>query len=186
MRRRGGVERAGRLDWYATVFELIDMRSFSNLWFWIALAVLWSSASHWVLGVPYDLVLRARRNGGQAERDLEDIARVNVNRLLYIGRVSGPWLVGIIFFLLSMLATTGFVYRVEFAQALFLLAAPMSAVAVLSAATARRIEREQAHGPLLRKRLARCRLYTQMIGMLSIFVTALWGMYQNLSLGVLG
>jgi len=186
MGRARGERGVGRLDWYTTVFELIDMRSFSNLWFWIALAVVWSSASHWVLGVPYDMVLRARRVGGQAERDLEDITRVNVNRLLYIARISGPWIVGILFFLLSSLAMLGFVYHVEFAQAVFLLAAPMSGVAMLNAATARRIERERAKGPLLHKRLSRCRLYTQMIGTLSIFVTALWGMYQNLSLGVLG
>ncbi len=32
------------MDWYATVFELIDMRSFSNLWYWIALAVVWYAA----------------------------------------------------------------------------------------------------------------------------------------------
>ncbi|MCU0909379.1 MAG: component of SufBCD complex, partial [Rhodobacteraceae bacterium] len=32
------------MDWYLTVFEVIDMRSFSNLWYWIGLAVLWSSA----------------------------------------------------------------------------------------------------------------------------------------------
>ena len=165
---------------------MIDMRSFSNLWFWIALAVTWSSVSHWVLGVPYDMVLRARRVGGQAERDLEDIARVNVNRLLYIARVSGPWLMGIACFLLTSLALAGFVYRVEFAQALFLLGCPMSLVAVLSTQMAHRIEREAATGALLRKRLTRCRTYTQMIGMVSIFVTALWGMYQNLSLGVLG
>ena len=31
----------------------------------------------------------------------------------------------------------------------------------------------------------RHRLYTQIIGMFSIFVTALWGMYQNLSIGPL-
>ncbi len=185
-RAESGREGAARLDWYSTVFELIDMRSFSNLWFWIALAVMWSSVSHWVLGVPYDMVLRARRVGGQAERDLEDIARVNVNRLLYIARVSGPWIVGLLFFLLSSLAILGFIYRVEFAQALFLLGAPMSAVAVLNTRTAHRIKREKAHGLLLHKRLTRCRLYTQMIGTLSIFVTALWGMYQNLSLGVLG
>ncbi|TDE38351.1 component of SufBCD complex [Antarcticimicrobium sediminis] len=171
------------MDWYSTVFELIDMRSFSNLWFWIALAVAWSSASHWVLGVPYDLVLRARRVGGQAERDLEDITRVNVNRVLYVARVSGPWLMGIGTFLLSSLGILGFFYGVEFAQAVFLLGLPMSGVAALNTATARRIERDQAHGPLLYKRLARCRVYTQMIGMASIFVTALWGMYQNLSLG---
>lgn len=181
-----GRKEAGRLDWYTTVFEMIDMRSFSNLWFWIALAVAWSSASHWVLGVPYDMVLRARRIGGQAEQDLEDLTRVNVNRLLYIARVSGAWLVGGGFFLLTCLALLGFVYRVEFAQALFLLGTPMSLVALLATRTAHRIQREAARGELLHRRLTRCRLHTQMIGMLSIFVTALWGMYQNLSLGVLG
>ncbi len=96
------------LDWYQTVFELIDMRSFSNLWFWIALAVMWSTASHWVIGVPYDLVLRARRQGGQAETDLEDLVRVNVNRLLYVARVSGLWLLGFGCFFLTALAITGF------------------------------------------------------------------------------
>lgn len=184
----GGAEtkRAGRLDWYTTVSEMIDMRSFSNLWYWIALAVSWSSASHWVLGVPYDTVLRARRIGGQAERDLEDLVRINVNRLLYIVRISGAWLVGIGFFLLTCLAITGFHYGVEFSQSLFLLGFPMSLVAVLSARTADRIARERPRGEMLRKRLMSCRTYTQMIGMASIFVTALWGMYQNLSHGVLG
>ena len=61
------------MDLIDTLVELIDMRSFSNLWFWIALAVVWSSASHWILGVPIDLVYRAGRIGGQAERDLEDL-----------------------------------------------------------------------------------------------------------------
>ncbi|MEM9756043.1 MAG: component of SufBCD complex, partial [Pseudomonadota bacterium] len=32
--------------------DVIDLRSFSNLWYWIVLAVFWSSASHWGLGVP--------------------------------------------------------------------------------------------------------------------------------------
>ncbi|MEC7670546.1 MAG: component of SufBCD complex, partial [Pseudomonadota bacterium] len=27
------------MDWHQTVYELIDFRSFSNLWFWIGLAV---------------------------------------------------------------------------------------------------------------------------------------------------
>ena len=174
------------MDWYTSIFELIDLRSFSNLWFWIALAVMWSSASHWVLGVPYDMVLRARRVGGQSETDLEDITRVNVNRLLYIGRVSGLWILALLCFLLSGLIVLGFFYQVEFAQALFLLAFPMSLVGALNLSTARLIESEQSQGELLRKRLTRCRVYTQMIGTLSIFVTALWGMYQNLSIGVLG
>lgn len=181
-----GKKRAGRLDWTSSLFELIDMRSFSNLWYWIALAVVWSTASHWVLGVPYDMVLRARRVGGQAEIDLEDITRVNVNRLLYIARVSGLWILGFSCFALSALAVLAIWYSVEFAQALLLLALPLSLIAALSLSTAKLIDSEALSGEALRKRLRRQRAYTQIIGTISIFITALWGMYQNLTIGVLG
>ncbi|MDV4144153.1 MULTISPECIES: component of SufBCD complex [Shimia] len=167
------------MNWHQLVFEVIDMRSFSNLWFWIALAVMWSSASHWVLGVPYDMVLRAKRAGGQTEIDLEDMVRINTNRLLYIGRVSGLWLLSFACFLLTGLAVTGFIFGIEFAQAVFLLLFPMSLVGMISLSTASRIQQEEASGELLRKRLTRHRLYVQLIGMASIFVTSLWGMYMN-------
>jgi hypothetical protein len=174
------------LDWYDTVFELIDMRSFSNLWFWIALAAVWSTASHWVLGVPYDMVQRAARKGGRIEQDLEDLVRINVNRLLYIGRVSGLWLMGLTCAVLTVLCLLGFVYRIEFAQALFLLAFPLSMVGGLSLATAGKIETQNLTGPPLRARLRRHRIYVQIIGLVAIFVTAMWGMYQNMTLGALG
>jgi hypothetical protein len=179
-------KRAARLNWYTSIFELIDMRSFSNLWFWIALAVVWSTTSHWVLGVPFDMVARAKRAGGQPAIDLEDVTRVNVNRLLYIGRVSGLWILAFSCFLLSGLAVLGFVYHIEIAQALFCLGFPMSFVGLLSLSTARLIESEGYELHQLCKRLTRHRLYTQLIGTLAIFCTALWGMYQNLSIGVLG
>ncbi len=183
---RNRQEKGDCVNWYTAIFELIDMRSFSNLWFWIVLAVVWSSAGRWVLGVPFDMVHRAKRNGGQAEIDLEDIVRINVNRMLYITRVSGLWILGGVCFTLSALAVLGFVYEVEFAQAVFLLAFPMSLVGALSLSTARLIQVEEARGELLRKRLSRTRTYTQMIGVVSIFVTAMWGMYQNMSIGALG
>lgn len=166
--------------------ELIDLRSFSNLWFWIALAVTWSTASHWVIGVPIDMVHRARRHGGRTAQDLESIAHVHVNRMLFIARVSGVWLLGFACFGLSGLAVLGFFYAIEFAQAVFLLAFPMSIVSLITLSAAARIEREQSTGEALYKRLTRCRLYIQLVGMVSIFVTALWGMYQNFSLGPLG
>ncbi|WP_174234462.1 component of SufBCD complex [Sulfitobacter sp. SK012] len=171
------------MDWYNNLFELIDMRSFSNLWFWIVLAVVWSTSSHYVLGVPFDMVLRARRHGGEAETDLEDMVRINTNRMLYIAQVSGLWLLGFGCFFLTMLALLGFYYGMEFAQALMLLALPLSVVALLSLSTARLIQQEGAEGERLRRRLTRHRLYTQIIGMVSIFVTALWGMFQNLTVG---
>ncbi len=174
------------MDWYEAVFEVIDMRSFSNLWYWIALAVIWSTTSHWVLGVPFDMVVRARRKGGQAEQDLEDMVRINTNRLLYIGRVSGLWLLAFVSAFISALAVLGFWYGVEFAQAVFLFALPLSLVGLLTLSTARLIVDEGATGELLHKRLMRHRLYTQIIGMISVFVTAMWGMYQNLAVGPLG
>ena len=174
------------MDWYETLFELIDMRSFSNLWFWIMLAVVWSTASHWVLGVPFDMVMRARRHGDQAQTDLEDMVRINVNRLLYIAQVSGLWLLGLTCFGLTTLALLGFVYHLEFAQAVLLLAVPLSLVTLLSMSTARLIRREGSSGAQLQKRLMRHRLYTQIVGMIAIFVTAMWGMYQNMALGPLG
>ncbi|MFK7870429.1 MAG: component of SufBCD complex [Roseobacter sp.] len=173
------------MSFYQNIFELIDMRSFSNLWFWIALAVMWSSASHWIVGVPFDLVQRARRHGGQAEQDLDNLAHIHSNRLLYIARVSGLWVLGLVCFALTVLMIMGFFYGLEIAQALFLLGLPMSIVGLLSLSTARLIELENARGELLCKRLTRQRLYVQLTGVVSIFVTALWGMYQNLTLGVL-
>ena len=171
------------MTWYQTVFELIDMQSFSNLWYWIALAVMWSTASHWVLGVPFDMVVRARRNGGQTAQDLDTLVGINVRRILFIGRVSGLWLVAIGTAFLTSLAMLGFWYGIEFAQALLLLALPMSVVWLLTLRTARRIVRDAAQGPDLWKRLSRHRMAVQGVGMLSILVTAMWGMWQNIQIG---
>lgn len=174
------------MDLYSTVFELIDMRSFSNLWFWIALAVLWSSASHYVIGVPYDLIQRARRKGGQAQEDVEALARIYSSRMLYVAETAGIWLLGFVCFLLTTLGILGFAYWVEFAQALFLLALPMTALGILTLRTARRIMTDEERGEVLNKRLLRHRVATQGFGMVSIFVTAMWGMYWNMTVGVLG
>lgn len=174
------------MDLSQTVLELIDFRSFSNLWYWIALAVVWSSASHWVLGVPWDLVLRAKRKAGTFEDDFHALVRVNTNRILYIADVAGLWLVGIVSFVLTGLAVLGFSYRVEFAQAVFLIAMPMSFVGSMSVRTSRQIRGDDLRGDALRKRLARHRFWVQFVGMISIFVTSLWGMYQNLVVTPLG
>jgi len=163
------------------------MRSFSNLWYWIVLAVLWSSVSHWVIGVPYDSILRARRNTPEtARQDLEDLTRVNVNRILYISEVSGAWigLFGSAF--LTALGLAAFYYQVEFAQAVFLLALPMTLLGALSVRTAHKIRTLSLGGDNLIRALLRHRFATQFLGVISIFVTAMYGMYQNLYTGPFG
>ena len=174
------------MDFYTTVFEVIDMRSFSNLWYWVALAVLWSTTSHWILGVPYDLVQRARREGGDTEEDVIAMLRGSCNRLTHIGEVLGFWVLGGTCAMLSALAVLGFWYHVEFAQAVFLIVFPLSLVGLLSIRAARIIRSTGERGEPLYKRMRRHRLLTQAIGMVSIFITAMWGMYQNLAMGPLG
>ena len=148
------------------------------------LAVFWSTASHFVLGVPFDMVSRAATEDPEAEQDLVDMVRVHSNRLIYITETSGTWLTGFIFFMITGFLVLGFFYDVEFAQALFLIATPMSLVFALSVRNAKRIR--GLAGAELRKRLRLHRLAVQVIGMLSILVTSMWGMYVNISTGVLG
>lgn len=173
--------KVGIVDWYKTIFEVIDLRSFSNLWFWIALAVMWSTTSHWVLGVPFDMVVRARKDSETAQ-DLHDLVGINIRRLLYVARVSGLWLIGIAAFVFTVLVVLGFYYWMEFAQALFLLLAPLAIVGVLSLTAARHISAAQLEGEDLYRRLSRHRMAVQAIGMISIFITSLWGMWQNMQI----
>ncbi|WP_158967999.1 component of SufBCD complex [Chachezhania sediminis] len=166
--------------------ELIDLRSFSNLWFWIALAVTWALASHWVMGIPYDMLVRARMGDTQAMDDLHHLARINAARVQAVSFTSAPWLLALWCFVMSGLVTLGFFYGVELAQAVALLALPLSIVGLLTLRTARKIENLGLSGLDLCRQLAWLRMEIQGIGLVAIVVTAVWGMYQNLSIGVLG
>lgn len=167
------------MDWSQALLEVIDMGSFSALWYWIVLAVAWSMTSHWVLGVPFDMVLRAKRQNGSAQHDLEDLVGINVRRLLGLARESGPWIVGSVAFLHTALALLAFWYGIELAQAVFLVLFPLSLVGALSLSTAARIAAEAPQGEALCRMLQRHRMAIQGIGMAAIFVTAIYGMFQN-------
>jgi hypothetical protein len=168
------------LDLAGDILKVIDLRSFSSIWYWIVLAVTWSTASHWVLGVPYDIIQRARRQGGQAEQDLYDILRVNVTRILYFTSEAGPWAMGVLTFLLTILATLAIWYRIELAQAVLFLAVPMTIVGLISVASARALYAASPEGDALYRALHRHRLKVQAVGMTAIFVTAMYGMWHNL------
>jgi hypothetical protein len=173
------------LELIDTVFEVIDMRSFSNLWFWIVLAVMWSSTSYWVLGVPFDMIQQARREGGEVQRDLEDLVRINTSRLLMMVDRSGVIGVALLCFWGTGVALLAFYYEVEFAQALFLLLAPLTLVVWQSIRTSRRIAAGGMDAEALHRALIRHRRITQVIGMLAISVTALYGTWQNVNLSIL-
>lgn len=174
------------MDWYAQIFEVIDMRSFSNLWFWLALAVMWSTVSHFVVGVPHDLIRRAEREGGIALADAEALARIYTRRVLFIVHQGGLFLVAFSSFFTAVLVVLAVVYEVEFAQALLCLFVPLQIVSFLTLRLCRIIDRDSLEGLALMKRLRNHRVMVQVIGMFSLFFTSLFGMYQNLTLGVFG
>jgi len=164
--------------------EAIDFRSFSNLWFWIALAVLWSTASHWVVGVPFDMVRRAARGNEQSLEDMHVLANIHARRILFIAEETGLITTAFSFFLVTMLALLGFLYRVEFAQAILLLFLPLMLVAWVTLRAARKVDGLDASD--LGNLLFRTRRLIQFLGIVSIFVTSMWGMWVNLNANVLG
>ncbi|SDX41319.1 component of SufBCD complex [Roseicitreum antarcticum] len=174
------------MDFLEVVFRLIDLRSFSNIWFWVVLAVMWSTLSHFVIGVPFDLVQRARRRGGQALSDLETLAHIQARRRVQLFASAGPAMVGVGAAGLSMLLVLGFLYGVELAQAVFLLLGPASLTALMGLRIARAIAERGEMGNDLIRRLSRHRFLVQGLGMAAIFLTAIWGMWQNMSISVLG
>jgi hypothetical protein len=168
------------------VFHLIDLRSFSNIWYWIILAGMWSSLSHFVLGVPYDMVTRARRHGGAAEADLEAMVRVQVRRRTHLVEQAGAWMVALAAAALTLLAVLGFGYGSQLGQAAFLLLFPAALVGIIDIRAAWRLQASQPQGAALCSALSRERRKVQALGTLSILVTAFWGMWQVATVSVLG
>jgi heme/copper-type cytochrome/quinol oxidase subunit 2 len=160
---------------------LIDFRTFSNIWYWLAVMVTWAVATHWVIGVPFDMVVRARRQGGQAAQDLDILVAINLRRLLTLSGTPAVILVGIGAFVVTAAAMLGFVYGLELAQGLFCLAFPLVFVAVLTWRSCQRLALDQQTGPALIRALVRLRFWIQLIAITALFCTALLGIYVMLS-----
>ena len=171
------------LDFLDLVTQVIDLRSFSNLWYWIVLAILWSTLSHWVLGIPYHLVQRARQGDETSLQDLHTLAEINCRRLVEYADVSGLMMVAISSFVVSALAVLGWGYGVEFCQAVLLLLAPLIFVSALSVRTAMVLRENDFDN--LPMRLRKHRLIVQGVGVLFIFATAFWGMFTNVTVSPL-
>ncbi len=163
------------------IFSLIDMRSFSSVWFWIVVALFWSAASQFVLGASFDLITRARRDGLQNMEDLQTLVEIHVRRKLSLMRRAGHWIVGFAAAVLTLVLMLAFAYRLEFAQAVFLLIFPLTLVRLLELRLSFRIERESMQGLQLCRALLRHRFWVQCLGVVAIFATAVWGMLHVLS-----
>ena len=174
------------LTFLDNIFSLIDMRSFASVWFWIVLALYWSSVSQTILGAPFDMISRARRGIESDQDDLQRMVGIHVRRRLELMRRAGHWIVALTTTMLTLVCILAFSYRLEFAQALLLLLVPMSIVRLLELRLCFRIERENPQAERLGRILMKHRFWAQCLGVIAIFVTALWGMLHVMSRSVLG
>jgi hypothetical protein len=169
------------LDLNDVFSRILSFRTFSNLWYWLAVCVSWMMASYWVVGVPLDMIHRARRHGGQAMHDLETLVAVNARRLQMFTQSDRLASVGFAAFILTSIAVSAFVYELEVAKGMFFLVVPISVALGVNIYATLRLQDDPPEGAGLIKYLIRVRLCIQVIAMLAIFISVIYGMFFNLS-----
>ena len=172
------------LSLHQTLFQIISLNTFSNIWYWFVVGITWAIASYWIMGVPFDMVLRARRQEIAAEQDLDQWVRISARRIQHLTTVGGVALMGLVSFALSANAMIAFYYGSEIAKGVFFLAFPMAIVGIFNIRLAQRFVADQPQGVALAHTLLRWRFFVQILGMVSVFISAMYGMYFNLSLPV--
>lgn len=125
------------------ILTLLGSRSYSSVWFWLMLLVIWSMAGRHTIGVPGDLIREVLR--GKEDEPRSEVALTLLDWLSLMlprWRVApgeGAALVGMGAFLLTFLFLLGFSYGLEMAQALFFLLAPIAVHAGMSLQLAARL-----------------------------------------------
>ncbi|MFD1911926.1 component of SufBCD complex [Halodurantibacterium flavum] len=172
---------------YQSLLEILDTRSFSTLWYWIALLGFWSAAGGRVLGLPYDIAFAARQGSETAAADLETMTPILARRQMALTQGTGGLIaVALAALVLALLLVLGFFYGLELAQAAVFFALPLCLLMLMRLALARRILRDAPAGEDLARLMLRHRGWVQFLAMTSVFLAVLWGMWHSLTTGVLG
>ena len=172
--------------------DLLDTRSFSNLWFWLFVIAIWGDIGRRVVGVPWDVVRRARTEpDGHGGLLLLDWLTLTLPRW-QMGRTEGLVLLGLAGFGLTSLVLLGFVYGLEMAQAISLIGVSLALLFVLRLRLARRLlpllaaahdgrlPPDQAVAPALRLIIIHRRIAT-VLSVLAGIILAMWGRFWMLT-----
>jgi len=157
------------------LFTYIDPKSFQSAWFWIMLSVNWSAICMRTLNVPYDMMVRGLNGDERAMAETELLASISArrNRGFYTTGGGGLW-TGILFFLLAVSATFGFIYDYELAQGIFLILGPMMLVWVFAFRLSFRIQAQDLKGEALCRALIKRRFWNQVLGILVVVVAMIF------------
>lgn len=162
----------------------MNLDSFWTLWFWITHVIAWSMASHFTMGVPYDMVIEANREkveDGPYARATEALIQAQVFRFAALGRKYGVLLTGFSAFLLATLITLGTLGDLEFARALLTFLVPLTLVYVTTVQAAIKAQSAGTRDADLRAVIKRQRIINQLIGLLGVSLAVVAAMYEALN-----
>lgn len=148
--------------------DFIDFSTFSSIWYWLFLALAWSSRTHWTIGAPFDAVIRADKRGGKWEDDLDAIVHAMSARFALFMRRGGPWVVGVMTFVVAGLVSASFVTQSEMVRGLTALVVPMLVAEIGDVRLALRIHDTGLRGYDLRRALVWRRFLNQVTGLASL------------------
>lgn len=160
--------------------EVIGSRSFASIWYWIVFALMWTRATHWTLGVPYEDARNAILLKGTHMADFETQMEISTRKRVALYRAHPAIMVALAAFLLATVFMLGFSFRIQFMQATFLLIFPLTLVSLMSVRLALRLEAQGLRGSELYRAYVWHRRIKQVIGGIAIFCSAFWGVSQTL------
>lgn len=161
------------------IFALIDMTSFTSVWYWIFLCLTWNSLSHRTLGVPFDMIIRADKHGDLFERDVDHIAHAQSRRLTYMFGRFGVVIIGVTAFFVSAIGAAAFVVGFQTSQAVFVVLIPVLCVGSSEMRLAYRIRRDDLRGSPLRRKIVLHRFFHQLFGIASLAMAAIGTAYYG-------
>ncbi|WP_333712913.1 hypothetical protein [Yoonia sp.] len=164
------------MDWTEVIARIITLDTFSNVWYWAAVVVSWAVACHWLIGVPFDMLVRARRGKGREMADLEAMVDINVRRIIWFQDIGGAGFAALAAFFLAGTGLLAIGYRFELAIGVLILALPLFVVVLVNLRLALALHANPLKGQELVARLFRVRLWTQGIAAISLFATSALGM----------
>jgi hypothetical protein len=154
------------------------MGSFESIWYWALTLVLWSRASTTVLGVPYDMILRARRTPSVVAR-VEALAHLSSDRIGGLYDRGGGTIAAATGFALAVLLGVALATQVELPAAAFALLFPLAIVAYSTLRLAPAVRRQRMAGERLVHVLGKRRRWHMAIGMIAILGAVSVGMIYH-------
>jgi hypothetical protein len=163
------VEGAGRRFGMSFLIETLAAASFLSIWYWVLHAVVWTLACYRTLGVPLDMLHRARGAPEIAGR-VDALAQLASARIGGVHDLLGAPIAALIGFILAVLAVIGFGLAVEAAQAAFVIVLPLAVIGYSKLRLALAVRRRGMAGAELVLALARRRVWHQFIAILAMCV----------------